>query len=282
MTCQDLVHAIDPYLDDELSILEVLRVQGHLRGCDRCRARVDAEAALHALLAADAIQDQPRPTLRDRILQRIAEAPAGPSRSGSPRLRVASTSVLVTGVALIGLLLVALVIPGLRGPGDVPPFAAEVAAKHRLYTEGGEPSLDVTTADIRQLTGWLASRVGFPINAPRRLEPGQHVVGGRVSSVADAPAAYLLYEWGGRPLSLFVMAPPPGIRAGGAERVVDGVELYTARVSGMTVVWWEDAERLYVAASTGSPTDLEAFAVLCVQSGARGGPSDPAAEARHG
>jgi hypothetical protein len=64
-----------------------------------------------------------------------------------------------------------------------------------------------------------------------------------------------------------VMPPQPGARSEGTERIVEGVELYTTRLHGFSVVWWEDAERLYVAASTAGLADLEAFAVRCVRSG---------------
>jgi len=65
--------------------------------------------------------------------------------------------------------------------------------------------------------------------------------------------AHLLYDWGGHRLSLFVMPPLP-TRSEGTERVIDGVELYTATLYGTTITWWEDAERLYVAAS--GPSNL--------------------------
>ncbi len=82
--------------------------------------------------------------------------------------------------------------------------------------------------------------------------------------MADAPAAYLLYEWHGRSLSLFVTAPLAGARSEGAERIIDGVEVYAARLSGVTR-WWEDTG-LYTAASINHMTHVEEFARLCVRS----------------
>ncbi len=279
MTCRGFAAALDPYLDDELSVLEVLRVQAHLRSCDRCRARMESEATLHALLAADAIQDQPPPALRDRILQSVSTVASAASPMASARRVSAST--LLAVVPLIGLLIVVLMVPGVRGPLELPRFAIEVAAQHRLYGEGAEPTLDVTTTDLPRLTGWLAGRVGSSVKAPGILRPGQSLVGGRVASVIGAPAAHLLYEWDGHRLSLFVMPPAPG-RPEWPERVLDGVELYTAELHGTTITWWEDAERLYVAASTASPADLEEFALLCVRGGRRGGRPVPDPEVRDG
>lgn len=279
MTCREFAAALDPYLDDELSVLEVLRVQAHLRSCDWCRARMESEATLHALLAADAIQDQPPPGLWDRIRQCVAATASAASTSASARVLSASGWLAV--IPLIGLLMVVLMVPGVRGPVELPPFAIAVAAQHRLYSEGADPTLDLTTTDLPRLTGWLGGQVGFPVKAPWVSRPGQRLMGGRVSSVGGAPAAHLLYEWGGHRLSLFVMPPPPA-RPEWAERVIDGVELYTAALHGTTVTWWEDAERLYVAASAGSPTDLEEFALLCVRSGGLRSPRVLGPEVRDG
>jgi mycothiol system anti-sigma-R factor len=279
MTCQEFAAALDPYLDDELSVMEVLRVQGHLHSCDHCRTMMGAEAALHALLAADAIQDQPPPALRDRIVQRVAAAAASSSVSARRRRSVPAAT-LRAPIALV-VLMIALMVPGIRGPVEVPRFAVEAAAQHHFSSEGAEAELDLTTTDLPRLSGWLRGRVGFPVKALHVNRHDQHLVGGRVASVGGAPAAHLLYEWGGYRLSLFVMPSPP-TRHEWNERVIDGVELYTATLQGTTVTWWEDAARLYVAASAASPKALEEFALLCVRNGALGGPRLPLQEDRDG
>jgi len=280
MTCQEFAAALDPYLDDELPVMEVLRVQGHLHSCDHCRTMMGVEAALHSLLAADAIQDQPPPALRDRIVQRISAAGASLSASARRR-RVVPAAALRAPIALVGFLMIALMVPGIRGPVEVPRFAIEAAAQHHLSSEGAGANLDLMTTDLSRLTGWLGGRVGFLVKAPWVNRPDQHLVGGRVVTVGGTPAAHLLYEWGGYRLSLFVMPSPP-TRPEWTERVIDGVEIYTARIHGTTVTWWEDAARLYVAASAASARALEEFALLCVRNGGLGAPRGPGSEARDG
>jgi mycothiol system anti-sigma-R factor len=280
MTCQEFADALDLYLDDELSVMEILHVQGHLHSCDHCRTMMGTEAALHALLAADAIQDQAPRALRDRIVQRVSAAAASSSASVRRR-RAVPVAALRAPIALVGLLVIALLVPGIRGPVELPRFAVEAAAQHHLSREGAEAGLDLTTTDLPRLSGWLRGRVGFPVKAPDVNRPDQHLVGGRVASVGGAPAAHLLYEWGGYRLSLFVMPSPP-TRPEWTERVIDGVELYTAKLQGTTVTWWEDAARLYVAVSATSPRALEEFALLCFRTGGLGGPRLPPAEPRDG
>src|SRR5262249_60447474 len=118
-----------------------------------------------------------------------------------------------------------------------------------------------------QLTGWLAGRLGLPLKAPAQLRSGERLVGGRVSSLADAPAAYLLYERGPHPLSLFIARRPSPALPEDDKWIVEGMELYTSRVHGLTLVWWDDGDSVYAAASTAGPTDLAEFALLCIRSG---------------
>ena len=47
---------------------------------------------------------------------------------------------------------------------------------------------------------------------------------------------------------------------------------------GVTLVWWDDGDRLYTAASSGDPWDLAEFALLCI----RGGPPPVPGAARAG
>jgi anti-sigma factor RsiW len=215
MTCQECAHALDPYLDDELSVLEVLRVHGHVLFCDHCRTTLESESQLHALLAADAVQDQALPVLRQRILEHISAAsPApGPLRRARSWLRIPRTRVI--GVVIAGVLVLSVLVVMVRlwSPAPPPPFAAEIAAKHRLYREA--PGLELATTDVSRLARWLEPKLGVAIKAPAVLRPEDSLVGGRVSSVVDVPAAYLQYQWRGHRLSLFILpAPRQGVGGG--------------------------------------------------------------------
>ena len=265
MTCREMLSVVDAYLDGELSALEIIRVHDHLVNCERCRATLESEAALHSLLRSDSIEDEPSPALRARVLDLIGASPPPSRESGSgPSMPFRVVPLVLTG--LVAVLLAAIVgIRFWRSPDVPPPFALEIAAKHRLYTDASNATLDVKTSDAMQLTDWLERRVGFPVRAPTVATPQQRLVGGRVSSVADGPAAYLLYQWRGRALSLFVTMPQPNSRREGAERVVGGVEVYTASLPGVVLAWWDDSGRLYTAVSDGPMTHLEEFAVLCVR-----------------
>ncbi len=267
MICDEFLSAIDPYLDSELSVFDVVRMHRHVVGCERCRRVMNSEVALHALLSAEETQDQPGPSLRDQILQRVSAEDDGVPDVRRGRGRFAVLSAVLTGVALVAVL-VLLMISGSTGRKPLAPFATELAAKHLLYSRGPGDLLELKTSDANRMMAWLESRLGSSQRLPRLPGANDRLVGGRISSVEDFPAAYLLYEVGGRKVSLFVTKLLPGIRLGAKEEHIKGVELYASVINGVTVAWWEDedAGRVYAAVSTDRAGQVLDFVLLCAKS----------------
>ncbi len=279
MTCPDTLGALDAYLDNELSVMDILRVQGHLLRCDRCRAVAESEGVLHSLLAADAVQDEPSAQLRERILQQIGELPPPARPAPAWRRWSGRTAIGLACAALVVGTVVGVVLgPALRGPERIGPIVEEVVAKHALYDAQGPATLQRVTGDRVALAVWLEGRLGFSIKAPSGARPGDRLLGGRLSSLADTPAAYLVYQWGPRRISLFVAQVGNGEAQGGRKVIAEGVELYSAALRGITVTWWEDAELLYLAAAAGGERELREFALLCARSGRLGGFAPATAE----
>src|SRR5262249_3892596 len=83
MRCDEFRGAVDLYLDDELSLIDSLRLRGHLLFCQFCGQVAASEAALRALLSDDAISDHPPGPLRDRITQQIRRAQVDASDASS-------------------------------------------------------------------------------------------------------------------------------------------------------------------------------------------------------
>jgi anti-sigma factor RsiW len=148
--------------------------------------------------------------------------------------------------------------------GDVSPLAAEMVAKHQIYSRG-EGHLQVRSSDSLEVASWLRERLTFPVRLPLLARPGEDLVGARLSSIADGQAAYLLYEWMGRKTSLFIFKTLPTVLSSGSPKLVAGVQFFTADLKGYPVVWWEDQERYYAAVSNSGVDDLIEFGLLCVK-----------------
>ena len=288
MTCHDTLTALDAYLDDELTVLEALRVQQHLTRCVSCRRAAETEGALHGLLAAEAMHEAPPAALEERILREVrAEARAG---AGRPRWRprFIPSPAWLPRRALAGLLLACVVLPGTGGPADAP-FAGEAVARHLVDATRATPDLGLVTPDASRLGGWLRQRLGFDVDVPPAAGRGERLRGGGVSTVADRPAAHVLYEGeGGQRVSLFVMRQWPRAPAEGSEESIDGVDLYTTTLNGVSLAWWADHGRLYLALARAGATDLRRLAVLCIRQqrtltgGASAGQTDAAVDLRGG
>src|SRR3989442_14936075 len=173
MTCHEFLSAIDPYLDDELSVMETLDMHKHLLGCELCRKVMESEATLHSLLRAEGVDDEAPSSLRTRILQqalaRDTEVPQPRSR------RFTQLQAWLAGAALVGLLLaVAVMLVGKR-PADPAPLAAELAAKHLLYGGGPGTPLGGNTSRAAHPARSLEQRLGFSARPPPLKRPGARI-----------------------------------------------------------------------------------------------------------
>src|SRR5262249_29520331 len=204
------------------------------------------------------------------------DVPSSRSRPGAGRF--AFLWGVLAGAAAVALLLMVLMPPGGRRSEGLTPIAAELAAKHVLYAEGRGNPLELVTSDPSQVTGWVTRRLGFEVDLPHLSRADDRLVGGRVSSVADSPTAYLLYEWGGRPVSLFITRRLPAGSLRGTKQTAEGTEVQPAAFRDGALGWWEEEEDtglLYAVATTGGETHLLRFAQLCVRSGRVSKPDGP-------
>lgn len=267
MICKELTRYVDAYLDDELSVMENLRVQAHVVFCGKCRSVVKSEASLRSLIEADALEDSAPDHLKEKILQQIGER-ALPERSQalglfSSRARLFLGG-LLAGVAGMGLILPLAAYLFKSSPSSVSPLVAEMVGKHQIYSRG-EQGLQVRSSDPIEVASWLRERLGFSVRLPQLARPGEKLIGARLSSIADGQAAYLLYEWMGRKTSLFIFKALPAVLSSGSVKSVAGVQFFTADLMGYPVVWWEDQERYYAATADRGINDLIEFGLRCVQ-----------------
>lgn len=94
MMYAEFVRTIDACLDDDLSIMEIVRAHGHLISCERCHRIMASEGMLHDLLTNDTAQDLPPGSLPARILRRvIVEEVEASSKCSGARSRPAAFAV---------------------------------------------------------------------------------------------------------------------------------------------------------------------------------------------
>jgi len=266
MTCNDALGVLDAYLDGELSVEDRWQAHEHFARCESCRRVAKAEAALHTLVA-QAVTDEEVPAgLRERILAGV-EAAASRAGERPQRRRLRPGRLWLAASALVVAMLGGLLV-GWIARDRTTPLTAELASKHVLYAEARGSMLQLLTSDPARIRGWLEHHLGFSVRLPSLARRPESLVGGRISSVADTPAAYVLYDRSGHLISLFVTRRVRFARRGWTEQRVDGTELYFASLDGVALVWWADegADRVYAAASAVGADKLVDFALACIRS----------------
>ena len=90
-------------------------------------------------------------------------------------------------------------------PSAPPPLAKRAALAHAVYVPEVRHPVEVGADQEAHLLQWLSKRLGSPLKAPRVVELGFELVGGRLLPGGDGPVAQFMYQdRGGRRLTLYI------------------------------------------------------------------------------
>ena len=241
-SCQDVGRLITPYLDGEVGAADRLAVDAHLRVCQPCARRVDAEATARRVVmvkAASLAVAAPN-ALRQRCaaLAPRPKAQLGWVVLGWRAVSLATASLVVLGLA--GTLLYAVVT---HSPTML---AAELALDHVKCFALFEPR--VAAPDAATVASQLEADYGWRLNVPASSPADRlTLIGARRCLSTDGRVAHVLYRHNGRPVSLFMM---PGTSRPEARIALAG---HVARV-------WTRGDTTYVMIGSESEPDLRPVA----------------------
>jgi anti-sigma factor RsiW len=239
MDCRELERSLEPYLDGELEARELAEVDAHLACCAPCRDLLEARSRARSLVRAR-LREAMGPggeagrapeALRARISEALARERRPWRRALSP-VPLAALAACAAG---------ALVVLASHSASD--PLVEEAVRKHARDLPL-EVSADAVAADA--IPGMLASKLDFYPRPPRFQAPGLSLVGARLSTISDRPAAYMRYQTPRGRMGLFIIDDPGG-RVGKAGRAVE-VGPATVRVMnsrGYNVAVWRQHEIVY-------------------------------------
>ena len=236
--CRDVEPLKAPYVDGEAGPADWTTVDAHLARCGRCRDEVAVERAAHDVIAARRAELRPAAPagLKQRCKAHAAAqrppvaTPAAVARPPVYRrwlpLSVAATVLLaVVGVFALGL------------TEKANALAFQITLDHVECARFWTDATHVDSAAEGQ--GWTAS-YGWPLRvAASAPDQSLRFRGVRRCAVTDGRVAHLLYEWQGRPLSVYVL--PTDVVRGSAE----------VRRFGHDAVMWSQHGRTYVVLAKG-------------------------------
>lgn len=212
--CRDVEPLKAPYVDGEAAPAERAEVDAHLGRCGRCRDEVVVERAARDVLVAR--RDELRASAPEELRRRCASyATPGTRHDVHPDVvtltpKKAPIYRRWIPMSLAATLLLALAgVFGLGLTEKSQALAFQMTLDHLACLRLGNQPVSAEAATIEER--WPAT-AGWPIRvAASTDDPPVHLRGVRRCAVTDGRVAHLMYEWEGRPLSVYVL-PSDAVR----------------------------------------------------------------------
>lgn len=239
MDCREIDSLLYPFLDGELETGERFEIEGHLAGCDRCLARLEAEQKLKDVVRDRAALAAAPAALRQRVFTGVR---AEQRKERAQQWLKISAAALVVCAAGSGVVWV-------RNSGLRERYTEDAAIGHarKLPVEVKQDTNDAVEA-------WFDGKLDYRVEVPRLTNA--RVTGARISHVFDKPAAYISYEaqakdGRARRVGVFVMDDADNELA--AE---DWPDVHVTTSRGYNVATWRDGEIVYELVSDLKPAEI--------------------------
>lgn len=255
-SCLELRERITAWVDGEVTDpQEVASLEAHLAGCERCRGYAEAEATTKTLVVTAYMAPVEVGGLHGRIrglLEAAAPLKRRRWRIWMPRLAWGALAAGLLVAVAVGYIAVR---P--ERPVEASPLVRAAVTDHVECMLGRLP-LEVTTTDPAEVGRWLRERLARPVVLPALASEGE--LSTRWARLAMAEGAQILFDRGGRMLSLFIMPVSEATGALGRSVHRGGREFFVNDVEGYTVVFWRQGDLLYCLVSDGNEDEVLTFA----------------------
>lgn len=203
MTCSEIYHQLDAFVDGEIPPEKVRHIEAHLDGCAACQTRVDQLCALTAIARRDLGRERAPSDLWSRIetqLPSVAEPqreiPVAWLRRHIRPLALAASVALLLGISAGA--------AWWQFRSDYAVIAAPVQ-DFTTYRMSGR-SLDVESSDPSIIQAWFQEKLAFEMPPIKARLAGFDLVGGRLCWFLDRRISALAYQRGDAKISVYVMA----------------------------------------------------------------------------
>lgn len=233
--------ALHAYVDGEVADDQKAEIEAFLASDEEASRMVEAwkqqKRAFHQ--AFDATLEEPVP----------ASLKATVNNGGSWRARPFLAMAAALALLMIGGAGGWFLTSGTGGPG-LRTIAEQAITAHRIYTAEVRHPVEVAAADRAHLQAWLSKRVGTEFVIPDLSSQGYALLGGRLLTANDKPAAQLMFEDGSRKrITIFFSSDPSN----------QETALQVERKGNLIACYWLDGKLGFVVAGE---MDLDAMMTL--------------------
>jgi mycothiol system anti-sigma-R factor len=192
MDCREYIeNYVAAHADGELSPQELAKVEAHLAGCPKCRARLEEERALKALLRQRLSRAAAPEEVRAAVRTALNRAEAASSMRRDFRALAGRARIWGPVAALAALLMVVLIHGRKAAPTPTSDFDMAIE-RYTSFEKHFEPNVPSESAAVMAMHYHSAKMPAFIWD----FEPyGFHLVGGRIERLADGrPATFTFYQ----------------------------------------------------------------------------------------
>ncbi len=255
MECREVERYVDTFIDFEFAEPERLEVEAHLLSCPPCRRLVQERSAEKTSLRVAAPRPSASMALRQRIERVLEEEDQGAAHKpvSVPVLPKRFPSRWALPVLFLALPLYLF----LSHRPLSPPAIADSIVRHQRNLPAE------VSGDPRVVLRWFDGKVPFAVRA-LRLEPMASLRGGRISSIGNREAAYLIYDSHGDShgdgqsgkISVFIFDPDEVAMVTGRRQMIHSHEVYLQGEKGYHVALFRDQGLGYAIAGDLDEPDL--------------------------
>ena len=280
--CENYTVDLMLYLDDELLGGKLLDFLAHLKICADCRASLEEQLALSAVLRRSRPLYSAPPKLRARVAASLAHAETETKSNqlyqGSwqwPRRILQGVDRLtprwkVLVPAVLGMILCFLLISNEVHEVRASEYVDAALTTHREYLTGRLP-LQIQSNSPQAVTGWLAGKVSFPFRLPDSQAqsggaPAYKLLGARVVDYRGSQAGLVTYEAPRNDtISLLVASSSYAVVAGGVEVRSGDLVFHHRMDAGFQIITWSNHGLAYALVSTAAGS-ARGSCLVCHQS----------------
>jgi anti-sigma factor RsiW len=253
MNCEDSRMYLSAYLDEELDVAEILRLEKHLADCRLCRPVQEAQFALRSALRHPSLYFEPSAGFGNRIAAAVRLRAKTEPREKSTWFAWFQMSSLRWVSAAAGLVIMiaagtSLIRNNVRSSHEQV-IASAVLTGHIRSLQAGH-LVDVPSSDRHTVKPWFQGKLDFAPPVPDLSELGWVLIGGRLDYVDNRPVAAVIYQRRMHNINVFVW-PHQGASD-------DKIQQEDAQ--GYQILHWNGADMTYWVVSDLNTGELMDFA----------------------
>jgi len=234
MKCQDADRYLQAFVDGEFSETEQTEIEQHFKFCPVCQKKVAFESWF---------KKNTTKSFTDTKAPRRLEAEIGYMLS---KERGRQTPMWVKLSPAMALLLAFFAIYFMPHIEVSTPIVEATIDRHLKSLP-----FDVQSPDTIEVRNFLQEKIKYPVHIPRFTHHPMQLMGGRVTTVQDHNAAYLVFSNNGHRYSVVAKPANPDESdiPEGIQRTVSGRKFTLVKKNGFNVVLWNANQMLYTLAS---------------------------------